>query len=104
MPFAVVIRSGVIPNRSLANISPVRANPVWISSAMKTTSFAVHHSTMAGRNPSAGTMKPPSPWIGSMMTAARLSAPTCFSMIEIAFLAASAPVSPSRYGYDMGAR
>ena len=31
-----------------------------------------------------------------MMTAARLSAPTCFSMTEMAFLAASAPLSPSR--------
>ena len=60
--------------------APVRAKPVWISSAMKTTSLARHQSTSAGRKPSAGTMKPPSPWIGSMMTAARLSAPTCFSM------------------------
>ena len=98
MPLAAVIRSGTMPKRSLANISPVRAKPVWISSAMKTTSFARHQSTSAGRKPSAGTMKPPSPWIGSMMTAARLSAPTCFSMIEMAFLAASAPLSPSRNG------
>ena len=67
MPLAVVIRSGTMPKCSLANIAPVRAKPVWISSAMKTTSFARHQSTSAGRNPSAGTMKPPSPWIGSMM-------------------------------------
>src|SRR6478736_4550895 len=84
IPLAVVMRSGTMPKRSLANIAPVRAKPVWISSAMKTTPFARHQSTSALRKPSAGTMKPPSPWIGSMMTAARLSAPTCFSMAVIA--------------------
>ena len=34
----------------------------------------------AGRKPGAGTMKPPSPWIGSMITAATFSAPTCLSI------------------------
>ena len=87
-----------MPNSSLANIAPVRAKPVCTSSAMKTTPFARHQSTTAGRNPSAGTMKPPSPWIGSMITAARLSAPICFSMSEMAFAAASAPLRPSRNG------
>ena len=36
-------------------------------------------------------MKPPSPWMGSMMIAARFSAPTCFSIWRMARAAASAP-------------
>ena len=40
-------------------------------------------------------MKPPSPWMGSMTTAATFSAPTCFSTMVSARLAASAPVMPS---------
>ncbi len=62
------MRSGTTPSWSQANQSPVRQNPVWISSAMNRTPLAVHHSAMAGRKPGAGTMKPPSPWIGSMRT------------------------------------
>jgi hypothetical protein len=34
MPLAVVTMSGTTPSCSLANQSPVRQNPVWISSAM----------------------------------------------------------------------
>ena len=56
-------------------------------------------------------MNPPSPWIGSMTTAARFSAPTSFSIEVIARAAANSPSvarsldsSPSRYGYDSGAR
>jgi hypothetical protein len=48
MPLAVVMRSGTMPNSSLANIAPVRAKPVCTSSAMKTTPFARHQSTTAG--------------------------------------------------------
>ncbi len=50
-------------------------------------------------------MKPPSPWIGSISTAATLPAPTCFSIMSMARAAASAPDSPpSRNGYDIGTR
>ncbi len=98
MPLAVAIRSGSMPSVSEANQAPVRAMPDWTSSAMNRTSLALHHSTTAGRKPSAGTMKPPSPWIGSMITAARLSAPICFSSAEMARCAASAPDRPSRSG------
>lgn len=35
-PFAVTTRSGTIPSCSLANIAPVRAIPVWTSSATRT--------------------------------------------------------------------
>jgi hypothetical protein len=34
IPFAVVIRSGTTRSWSQANQSPVRQNPVWISSAI----------------------------------------------------------------------
>ena len=59
-----------MPSSSLANQEPVRAKPVCTSSAMKTTPLAVAHALSAGRKPGAGTMKPPSPWMGSMMRAA----------------------------------
>ena len=88
-----------MPSWSLANQAPVRPKPVCTSSAMKTTPFARAHSTSAGRKPCAGTMKPPSPWMGSMMMAARFSAPICFSICVMARAAASAPVRPpSRNG------
>jgi hypothetical protein len=63
---------------------------------MKTTPLAVAQALSSARKPGAGTMKPPSPWMGSMMIAARLSAPTCFSICSSAALAASGPESPSR--------
>ena len=71
---------------------------------MNSTPLSLHHCTTAFRKPSAGTMKPPSPWMGSMMTAARLSAPICFSRALMACFAAVAPSSPSRNGYDPGTR
>ena len=46
----------------------------------------------------AGTMKPPSPWIGSMITAARFVAPTSASIRAIARSAACGPSSSSRNG------
>ena len=84
MPFAVATRSGTTPSCSDANHAPVRQNPVWISSATKSAPDVVHHAASAGRKPSAGTMKPPSPWIGSMRTAATLRAPTLVSIWAIA--------------------
>ena len=72
----VVIRSGTTPSNSLANQLPVRQKPVWISSAMNTMPCAEHHSATRATNPGAGTMKPPSPWIGSRITAAVRSSPT----------------------------
>ncbi len=65
---------------------------------MKTTPLSVVHFDNAGKNPSAGTTKPPSPWMGSINSAATLWAPMSDSMILIACAAASAPLSPSRYG------
>ncbi len=106
MPFAVVTRSGTTSSCSEANIAPVRAKPVWISSATSSAPFARHHSCRAGRNPGAGTTNPPSPCTGSITTAATWSAPTCFSTRSSARRAACSPVIPrgSRKGYDIGAR
>src|SRR5690349_2015576 len=70
MPFAVVTRSGTTPSCSQANIAPVRANPLCTSSATNRTPLSLHHAARAVRNPGAGTTNPPSPWIGSITTAA----------------------------------
>ena len=51
IPLAVTIRSGTTSNNSDANMAPVRANPVCISSAMKTTSLARHHSAKCRQEP-----------------------------------------------------
>src|SRR5229473_3045185 len=83
IPLAVVTRSGTTPSWSEANQSPVRQNPVWISSAMSRMPCSRQNSASPGRKPSGGTMKPPSPWIGSMMTAATLSSPTCVWMSPV---------------------
>ena len=93
-----------MPKCSLANIAPVRAKPVCTSSAMKTTPFARHQSTSAGRKPSAGTMKPPSPWIGSMMIGGEVVGADLLLDQRDGRFAASGPLSPSRNGYDSGAR
>ena len=98
MPLAVVTRSGTTPSWSLANQSPVRQKPDWISSAMKTMPLAFAQAASAGRKPGAGTTKPPSPRTGSMTMQARLAAPTCLSITSIARAAASSPDSPSRNG------
>ena len=98
MPLAVATRSGSTPSWSQANQSPVRQNPVWISSAMNSAPAVLVHAASSGKNPSAGTMNPPSPWIGSMSTAATLRAPTAVSIASMADLAAAGPSSPSRNG------
>src|SRR6476469_5416503 len=99
------------PLRDRPHRAPVRANPVCTSAAMNTTLFLRHQSSSAGRKPSAGTMKPPSPWMGSMITAARLLEPTCVPMVSIVrcaasggAVAASLPYSASLNVYDNGAR
>ena len=104
MPLAVVTRSGTTPSWSQANHDPVRQNPDWISSAMNTMPLSFAQAARAGRKPGAGSMKPPSPRIGSIAMHARLATPTCLSRWSIARAAASSPDRPSRNGYDIGAR
>ncbi len=43
---------------------------------MNTIPYSRQNSASPGRNPSGGTTNPPSPWIGSMISAATLSSPT----------------------------
>ena len=67
----------------------MRQKPVWISSATKTMPLSLANCAIRGRKPLAGSMKPPSPGIGSMMIAATLSAPICLVIWSIAWAAAS---------------
>ena len=84
---------------SLANHWPVRQKPDWISSATKTMPCCSAYALSAGRKPGAGTMKPPSPWMGSMTMAAMLAPPISFSIFDVAHEATSAPEwGPSRKG------
>ena len=75
--FALVIRSGTTPSSSIANQRPARPMPLWTSSAMNTIPCSEQNSARPFTKPSAGTMKPPSPWIGSRITAATFSSPMC---------------------------
>jgi len=75
--FAVRTMSGTTSSSSIAYQRPALAMPLWISSAMNTMPFAEQKSAMPFTKPGAGTTKPPSPWIGSMITAAMLSSPMC---------------------------
>ncbi len=108
IPFAVVIRSGTTPSWSQANQSPVRQKPVWISSAMNRMPCSRHQSARPARNPSGGTMNPPSPWIGSITTAATRLSPTCawiWPVITSSASAAHAAGPPGqRNGYAIGTR
>ena len=60
-PLAVVTMSGTTPSCSIANMLPVRAKPVWTSSAMKTMPFLVAYSQSPGKKPFGGVINPPSP-------------------------------------------
>ena len=63
-----------MPSSSHANIVPVRANPA-LNLVGDEDDVVLGAPLQKGRqNPGAGTMKPPSPRIGSMMIAARLAA------------------------------
>ena len=108
MPFAVVIRSGTTPSWSEANQSPVRQKPVWISSAMSRMPCSAQNSATRRSQPAGGTTKPPSPWIGSMMTAAVLLSPTwvCTTSTKAskAWSAHRSGPPGQRSGYAIGAR
>jgi hypothetical protein len=50
MLFATVMRSGSTPECSIANVLPVRAKPVWISSAIRRIPCLSHSARKARRN------------------------------------------------------
>ncbi len=70
------MRSGATPECSIANILPVRAKPVWISSAISTMPCLSQIWRKARISSNGAMLKPPSPCTGSMMMAATLSGPT----------------------------
>ena len=72
MLLASVMRSGETPKCSIANILPVRAKPVWISSAISTMPFASHNSRSQATACACMTLNPPSPCTGSNTIAATL--------------------------------
>ena len=76
---AVVMMSGATPQCSMANHLPVRPMPVWISSPMSRMPCFSQMALILPMYSGGGTMKPPSPWIGSAMTAATSSAFTCLA-------------------------
>ena len=82
--FAVVTRSGTTPSSSIAYQRPARPIADWISSAMNTIPCSAQNSLIPATKPGEGTMKPPSPWIGSMITAAMFSSPMCLCIVSTA--------------------
>ena len=51
---------------------------------MNTIPFAAANSASPAMKPGAGTMNPPSPWIGSIRIAAMFSSPMCLCISSIA--------------------
>ena len=72
-PFPSAIRSGTTPSCSQQNIFPLRPIPLWTSSKTSIAPYLSQISRAAARYPGGATLMPPSPWIGSMTTAAILS-------------------------------
>ena len=72
----MVIRSGSTPECSMANILPVRAKPVWISSMISRMPLSSQILRRACRNSGGAMLKPPSPCTGSTMIAATRVAST----------------------------
>ena len=75
---------------------------------MNTIPFSRQNPARPGRNPSGGTTNPPSPWIGSMITAATLSSPTWVWIrlltVSSAFAAHASRPPGQRSGYAIGIR
>jgi len=65
-----VIRSGVHPKDWKWNGRPVRPRPHWISSAISSVPVAFVTRAIAAANSGDSGRTPPSPWIGSAITAA----------------------------------
>ena len=73
MPLATVMMSGLTPYCSWQNHVPVRPKPAWISSMMRQAPISSAIARSSCMNSVVGTMKPPSPWMGSTMMAATSS-------------------------------
>ena len=104
MPLAVVTRSGTTPSWSQANQSPVRQKPDWISSAMNTTPLSLAHAASAGRKPGRRHDEAALALDRLDHDAGEVGRADLLVERSIARAAASSPDSPSRNGYDIGAR
>jgi hypothetical protein len=71
MPLATAMMSGSMPAHSWANSIPVRPMPVCTSSRISRIPCSSHASRKPRRHWSGTGRMPPSPWIGSMSTAAQ---------------------------------
>ena len=67
---ASVTTSGCTPASSKPNHRPVRPKPVWISSTISSAPTSSQSSRMPCRYSAVAGWTPPSPWIGSISTAA----------------------------------
>ena len=73
-PLALVRMSGTTPFCMYEKSAPVRPMPLWISSRIRSASCAVHSRRAACRNSGVPGVMPPSPCIGSRITA-QISSP-----------------------------
>ena len=69
-PLAIVIISGLTSKRFAAKESPNLPKPVMTSSNIKSTLCFVHISLILSNYPFGGTITPPDPVTGSIITAA----------------------------------
>ena len=69
-PLAMVIISGLTSNLFAAKLQPNLPNPVITSSNIKRTLCLVHISLILSKYPFGGTITPPEPVTGSIITAA----------------------------------
>ena len=101
--FAVRTMSGMTPSSSsIAYQRPARPMPLWISSAMNTMPCSAQKSASPLRNPGAGTMNPPSPWIGSTRTPAMFCSPMCLCISSSAYASASSAQRSGPLGQRYG--
>src|ERR1700692_4477537 len=106
MPLAMVMMSGSTSYASMANIFPLRPNPLWTSSTMSRIPRASRISLTLPRYPAGSGMMPPSPMIGSMMNAATSSL-VSYLMMSSTVSAQASEQEPEhirhRYGSGVGA-
>ena len=85
-PLATVMMSGTTPQFSMAQSFPVLPSPVCISSAISKTPFLSQISRTPRRKPFGGSTIPPSPWMGSTITAPMSASISLFEGVQVAVL------------------
>ena len=99
-PLPNVITSGSMPSASNACSQPVRPIPTFTSSQTSRMPWRRQRSWSPRRNPSGGTIMPPSAWIGSTNSAARSPGSTSSASTRSSSARTPGPGSPNggRYG------